>query len=123
LRHLEAGGLLVSSQTGPRAPEEGSLDFLVQAERRLDRELEDARRQADERVQQAQLAVQQRLGRERQRLAVDAARRLAEGQQAKDEMLALETKTKEEELARTWSGFEAIRAALSARMLAEVLGR
>jgi len=115
--------LLVSSQTGPRAPEEGSLDFLVQAERRLDRELEDARRQADERVQQAQLAVQQRLGRERQRLAVDAARRLAEGQQAKDEMLALETKTKEEELARTWSGFEAIRAALSARMLAEVLGR
>ena len=109
------------AESGPRR--ESSLDLLVQAERRLDRQLAEARRRADERVQQAHVAAQQRLARERQRLAADAARRLAEGQQAIDERMGRETKAKEEELARTWSGFQGGRTALSARMLAEVLGR
>ena len=95
----------------------------MEAERQLDQQLEEARRQADERVQQARAAAQDRLGDARQRLAADAARRLAEGQQAVDDLLAREAQTREQELGRTWAGFEAFRADLCARMLAEVLGR
>ncbi len=103
--------------------DEGSLDFLVQAEQRLERQLKAARGRADERVQQARVAAQQRLARERQWIAADAAQRLADRRQAVDELLARETQVKEEEVTRTWSGGEAIHAALAARMLAEVLGR
>jgi hypothetical protein len=110
-------------QAESAVPDEASLDVLVEAERRLDQQLSEARQQADQRVQQARLAAQDRLGRARQRLAADAARRLAEGQQAVDDLLAREAETKEQELARTCAGFEAFRAALCARMLAEVWGR
>jgi len=113
----------MTHQAEAEGPTEASLDVLVEAERRLDQQLEEARRQAGERVQQARVAAQQRLDRGRQRLAAEAARRLAEGQQAIDELLAREMRTKEEELARTWTGFEAFREVLTARMLAEVLGR
>jgi hypothetical protein len=113
----------MADQAESKVPDEGSLDVLVEAERQLDQQLEEARRQADQRVQQARVAAQERVGRERQRIAADAARRLAEGQQASDDSLARETRTKEQELARTWTNFAAFRAALSARMLAEVLGR
>ena len=102
---------------------EPSLDALLDAERQLDHQLEEARRQADQCVQQARAAAQQRVDRARQQLAADATRRLTEGQQAVDELLAREALARDQELARTWTGFEAFRAALCARVLAEVLGR
>ncbi len=103
--------------------DEASLDVLVEAEQRLDQQLSEARQQADQRVQQAQVAAQDRLGRARQRLAADAARRLAEGQQAIDGLLAREAEAREQELARACAGFETFRSALCAQVLAEVLGR
>ena len=113
----------MSHQAESGSADEASLDVLVESERQLEQQLEKARQQAADRVQQARVAAQQRLDRGRQRLAAEAARRLAEGQQAIDELVARERRTKEEELARTWTGFEAFREVLTARMLAEVLGR
>jgi len=113
----------MTHQAEAAVSDEASLDALLEAERRLDQQLEEARRQADQCVQQAQAAAQQRLGRARQQMAADAARRLTEGQQAIDELLAREAQARDHELARTWTGFEAFRAVLCARMLAEVLGR
>ena len=103
--------------------DEASLDVLVEAERQLDQRLDEARRQADARVQQAHAGARERIGSGRQRLAAEAARRLEERQRAVDDVLAHEAQDKEQELGRTWAGVEAFRAELSARILAEVLGR
>jgi hypothetical protein len=113
----------MTHQAEAAVQDEGSLDVLMEAEQQLDQRLDDARRQADARVQQARAAAQERIGGGRQRLAADAARRLAESQQAVDDLLAREAQEKEQELSRTWAGVEAFRAELSARILAEVLGR
>ena len=78
----------MTQQASSPIQNDASLEALLETERRLEQQLGEARRQADERVKQAR-----------------------------------EAQDKEQELARTLAGLEAFRADLSARMLAEVLGR
>ena len=113
----------MTQQASSPIQNDASLEALVETERRLEQQLDEGRRRADERVKQARAAAQERIAHRRQQLAAVAAEHLVEGQRACDERLSREAQEKEEELARTLAGLEVFRTELSARMLAEVLGR